>query len=82
MKRTKRIVGAIVLAAMTIVVVAGAVCALWLSLPLLSPAKSHVDPSDIPVLDTDAKIVRPAPPVSLRSGVVAPGPSESRAITS
>ena len=73
--RAKQVVSGIVLAAMTFVVVAAAVGALWIALPVLTPSGAGPQVRDIPVIGTDSKIARPTPqlPASPRSGVIAPG---------
>jgi hypothetical protein len=70
------------LATLTIAVVAGFGYALWLGLPLLNLNGGHFRASDIPVINTDAKIVRPLPAdsVSPRSGVIVPQPSKPRPV--
>ena len=75
MARTKQIAGGIVLAVMTAAVAAGAAYALWLGLPLLNPAVERFDARDIPVINTDARIVRPLPSADAtpQAGVVNPG---------
>lgn len=80
MARAKQIAGGVVLAVMTFVVVAGASYALWLGAPLLNPEVDHFTARDIPIINTDAKIVRPIPSAdsSAHSGVVQPAPTESK----
>jgi hypothetical protein len=77
MARTRQIAGGIVLGVMTLVVSAGAACALWLGAPLLNPAGDRLGAKDIPIINTDAKIVRPLPPAeaSPRAGIVQPAPT-------
>jgi hypothetical protein len=60
---------------MTAAVVSGAAYALWLGLPLLNPGLERFDAHDIPVINTDAQIVRPLPSTVATSlpGVVNPG---------
>ena len=80
MARTKQIVGAMVLAVMTAAVTVGAVYALWLGVPLLNPGVERFGARDIPVINTDARIVRPLPSTDAtpHTGVVNPGSSWSK----
>lgn len=80
MERVRQVAGGIVLGVMTVAVVCGAVYALWLGAPLLNPGGDRFGAADIPLINTDAKIVRPIPPadVSPRAGVVQPAPSTSK----
>jgi len=74
MARTKQVAGGIVLAVMTAAVAVGAAYALWLGLPLLNPGVERFDAHDIPVINTDARIVRPLPSTDAtpQAGVVNP----------
>ena len=51
--------------------------ALWLGLPLLNPGVESFDAHDIPVINTDARIVRPLPSTDAthQTGVVNPDSS-------
>lgn len=77
MVRARQVAGGVVLAALTLVVVAGAAYALWLGAPLLDPDVYHFTARDIPIISTDAKIVLPIPSAdsSSRSGIVRPAPA-------
>jgi hypothetical protein len=81
-ERAKHIAARVGLATLTIAVVVGLGYALWLGLPLLNLTGGHFGASDIPVINTDAKIVRPLPAdaVSPRSGVIVPQPSDPRPV--
>jgi hypothetical protein len=80
MERVKQVAGGIVFGVLTAAVGMSAIYALWLGAPLLNPGNGRFSASDIPTINTDAKIVRPIPPaqVSPRSGVVQPAPSTAK----
>jgi hypothetical protein len=76
MERAKQVADGIVFGVLTAAVGICAIYALWLGAPLLNPGNGRFSASDIPIINTDAKIVRPIPPaqVSPRSGVLQPAP--------
>jgi hypothetical protein len=61
MARALRIAGGVALLLVTIGVVSAAGWALWLGAPLLDPTTGRVHATDIPVINTDSRIVRPRP---------------------
>ena len=77
MTRIKQITGRIVLGVMTLAVAAGAAYALWLGVPLLNPGGERFGAGDIPIINTDTRIVRPMPSIEATSqeGVIKPGAS-------
>lgn len=82
MGRKKQVVGGVVLAALTVVVVSCAVFVLWLAAPSLTPPGQGTGITNLRVVNPDAKILRPIPPAQIppRPDVVDPTPSETQTI--
>lgn len=80
MERVRQVAGGVLLAAMTVVVVSGALYALWLGAPLLNPGGDRSASHDAPAINTDSRILRSISPaqVSPRAGVVQPAPPTAK----